>query len=180
MKAVLLEDNELVAKALQGDSASYEALFERHRVSVLGVLNSRCKDDALSEDLVQEAFIKAYLNLDKFDSRYSFAGWLMRIAQNLFIDYTRKSKNQITKQGEEELLMIPSGLTPEQSFINKEDNRSLNEALERLSPAYRQIIELRFWQDLSYDEIAERLNLPIGTVKTQIFRARRAFIEHLG
>lgn len=179
MKAVLLNDNELVQKALQGDSTSYEALFERHRSAILGALNSRCKDDALSEDLVQEAFIKAYLNLEKFDSKYSFAGWLARIAQNLFIDYTRKSKNK-KMQGSDELMQIPSGLNPEQSFISKEDNRRLNQALESLSPAYRQIIELRFWQDLTYEQIAAKLNLPIGTVKTQIFRARKSFIEHLG
>lgn len=179
MKAVLLDDNDLVQKALQGDSTSYEALFERHRGAVLGVLNSRCKDDALSEDLVQEAFIKAYLNLDKFDSKYSFGGWIVRIAQNLFIDYTRKSKNK-PMQGSDELMQIPSGLNPEQSFISKEDNRRLDEALANLTPAYRQIIELRFWQDLTYEQIAEKLKLPIGTVKTQIYRARKSFIEQLG
>ncbi len=179
MKVVLLEDKELVKRALAGDSASYEALFERHRSSVLGILQSRCGDEALSEDILQEAFIKAYLNLEKYNPKYSFGGWLMTIAQNLFIDYTRKIENQ-PKQGEVELRSISSGPNPEEHFMVAEDNRRLNEALESLTPAYRTIIEMRFWRDLSYEQIADELNLPIGTVKTQIFRARRAFIEKLG
>lgn len=179
MKSVLLEDNQLVSQTLGGNSASYEALFERHRNSVLSVVHSRCGDGALSEDIVQEAFIKAYLNLNKFNPKYSFAGWLMTIAQNLFIDYTRKIENQ-PKDNESQIVAICPAPTPEENFIVGEDNRRLNEALNSLTPAYKTVIEMRFYQDMSYDEIAQKLGLPIGTIKTQIHRARRAFIERLG
>lgn len=179
MKSVLLEDSELVARALAGDSSSYEALFERHRNSILSIVRSRCGDGALSEDIVQEAFIKAYLNLNKFNPRFSFGGWLMTIAQHLFIDYTRKIENQ-PKENESQITAICSEPTPEEHFIVDEDNRRLSEALNSLTPAYKTVIEMRFYQDMSYEEIARKLSLPIGTVKTHIHRARRAFIERLG
>lgn len=179
MEIVLLSDAELVEKTLRGESIAYEALFERYRSSILSMLLSRCADGAICDDLLQEAFIKAYLNLEKFDPSYSFAGWIMTIARNLFIDYTRRRGGiqPPVACSENHVCTAPN---PEQCYIAKEDNRRIHLALDRLPAPYRIIIELRFWRDLTYEQIAEELGIPLGTVKTQIHRARRAFISILG
>lgn len=185
MEIVLLGDSELVERALCGDSSAYEALFERHRSSLRAMLQSRCSgDDAVLadsyDDILQEAFVKAYLNLEKFDPKYSFAQWIFGIARNLFIDYTRRNSHIEKCSLSADIGGVCSAPNPEEQVIAAQYNRRLREAFERLSPAYRVIVELRFWCDMSYEQISEKLQLPLGTVKTQIHRARQAFIRELG
>ncbi len=174
----IIEDKELVRLTLEGDNSSFEVLFERYRDSILSMLRMRCGDNALADDLLQEAFIKAFLNLEKFDSSFAFGGWIMRIAQNLLIDYGRRVENR-PKESAVDLDMPSESPNPEECFMGVEDNDRLNSALKRLNEPYRKIIELRFWRDMSYEQISEMLGLPMGTVKTQVFRARRAFIDNL-
>lgn len=185
MEIIFLNDNELVVRALDGDSAAYEALFERHRSSIRSMLQSKCSgDDALLadsyDDILQEAFIKAYLNLEKFDNQYSFAQWIFAIARNLFIDYTRRRTHIEKWPLMSQVGAICSAPNPEELVIAAQDHRRLRQTLEKLSPQYRAIIELRFWNDMSYEHISQKLDLPLGTVKTQVHRARLAFIKKLG
>lgn len=179
MEIILQSDTELVNRTLHGESVAYEALFERYRSSILSMLLARCHDEALCDDLLQEAFIKAYLNLEKFNPAYSFAGWIMTIARNLFIDYTRR-RGEAHNSVECTDSQVCTSPNPEQCYIDKEDNRRIRIALERLPAPYRTIIEMRFWRDMTYEQISEELGIPMGTVKTQIHRARRAFICILG
>ncbi len=179
MEIILLDDAELVERTLKGDSASYEALFERHRGTLLSMLHKRTYGNKeLSDDILQEAFIKAFLNLDKYDAKYSFAVWIKTIARNLLCDHQRRAENR-PKQNTENLEVIANTPTPEEYFVSKETGRRVAAALEALSDNYKTIIEMRYFQDLSYELISEKLNMPIGTVKTQIFRARKAFIKVL-
>ncbi|MEG0725688.1 MAG: RNA polymerase sigma factor [Mucinivorans sp.] len=172
-------DLELIAQALGGTAASYGVLFDRYRSSVRSMLN--CRNETLTDDIMQETFIKAYLNLDKFNPLYSFAGWLLVIARNLLIDHTRRAwRLDPTLSVNAETTMIASvAPNPEEQVINNQNKRALEEALARLSPAYREILYLRFWSDMSYEAIAQQLSLPLGTVKTRIHRARQAFIALL-
>lgn len=179
MEIEQISDLELVASALGGDNRSYEALFERYRLPVLNML--RCRSATVCDDILQETFIKAYLNLDKYNPLYTFPGWLFTIARNLYVDHTRKA-SQISPS----LVVDPAmqsieslAPNPEEQAIANQNRRTLDEALEKLTPSYREILYLRFWCDLSYESIADKLSMPLGTVKTQIHRARQALIALL-
>lgn len=175
----IITDGQLVERTLLGDDASFEILFERYSEGLLGWLRSRTSDLALSDDILQEAFVKAFLNLEKFDAKYSFAAWIRKIAQNLLIDHSRRAENR-PKESASNLEVASETPNPEESFMGVEDNERLSCALNKLTPAYRKIIELRFFRDMSYEQISEKLSLPMGTVKTQVHRARKAFIDILG
>ncbi len=173
-----IDDKELIRKTLNGDSKAYGTLFERHKGYMLVMLKSRSNDTELCSDIVQEAFIKAYQNLGSYNEQYSFGAWITRIAQNLLIDHNRKE--QVRPRQSTEKVDIPSlSPTPEESLMGYESNKKLYSVLGELSEQYRKIIELRFWRDMSYEQIGIELSLPIGTVKTQIHRARKTFIELL-
>ncbi len=179
MEVERLKDSELVERTLGGCAQSYEALFERYRDSLLVMLRLYNSDCDLCDDIVQEAFIKAYLNLDRYNPDYNFGGWIVKIARNLLIDYTRRVENR-AKESTEEIDIASREPNPEERFMRSEDSSRITRALDRLPDGYRQIIELRFRRDMSYEQISVELGMPMGTVKTQIFRARRAFIEILG
>ncbi|MEF9950255.1 MAG: RNA polymerase sigma factor [Mucinivorans sp.] len=172
-------DLELVAQALAGNAASYGVLFDRYRSSVRSMLN--CRSSTLTDDILQETFIKAYLNLDKFNPLYSFPGWLLVIARNLFIDHTRRASRLALSSSlnADTSLIASKAPNPEEQVINSQNRRALELALEQLSPAYREILYLRFWSDMSYEAIAAELSLPLGTIKTRIHRARQALIALL-
>ncbi len=175
----VISDKQLVECTLSGNKESFEMLFERYRDAILLMLHQRSRDVALCDDILQEAFIKAYLNLEKFDSSYNFGGWITRIAKNLLIDHGRRVENR-PKEDSCTIEILSQAMNPEEKFMSVEANKRLNDALSSLTPSYRKIIEMRFWRDMSYEQISEELNLPMGTVKTQVHRARRAFIDILG
>lgn len=171
--------------SLGGDSAAFGQLFNRYRDAIYQLYVHRMGgnlDDA--DDLLQETFVKVYLNLHKYNSGYTFGQWIYTIARNTFIDYMRKRRDDMS------LDTIPEGYpgiqaslspTPEESFINSQQRAQLEHHLEKMSPRYRALIELRYFKDYSYEEIAAELKVPMGTVKTQIHRAReklcRAIID---
>ncbi len=174
-----LTDDKLILRTLEGCDSSFEVLFDRYRDMLYTSVSLRTGDSELCNDIVQEAFIKAYFNLEKFNSFYNFGGWIVTIAKNLLIDYNRRAENQM-KESTEEIDVVSREPNPEESFMRIEDNLRIRRAIEGLSPMYQRIIELRFWRDMSYEQICVELELPMGTVKTQVYRARRAFIDILG
>jgi RNA polymerase sigma-70 factor (ECF subfamily) len=175
-------DITLVKRAVeQHDQAAYAELLERYKESVyfllLKMVNN--KDDA--EDLTIEAFGKAFRNIAQYTPNYAFSTWLFRIATNNCIDFIRK-KRAVTLSldktfsggdGSEMTMDVRSdGPDPEESMIRKQKNILMRSLVDKLKPRYRTLIELRYFQELSYEEIAERLDLPLGTVKAQLFRSR--------
>lgn len=177
---VELTDQELVAEALGGAAAAWEVLFDRHQASVRSLLN--CRNAAMADDILQEAFIKAYLNLDKYNPDYSFVGWLWVIARNLLVDHTRRTPKIDEWQdlaGAAVARVASSAQNPEEQAISAQNRLNLERALEALDAPYKEVLVLRFWHDLSYEVIAERLVIPLGTVKTRIHRARAALIALL-
>lgn len=177
-----LYDYKLVKRALEdGDQKAYAELMGRYRDSVyymlLKMVNN--KDDA--EDLTVEAFGKAFKRLAQYTPNFAFSTWLFRIATNNCIDFIRrKRKNTFSldrpitdEEGGEMMVDIRSEtLDPEEHIMKKQKIIMLRELVDKLKPRYRTLIEMRYFQELSYEEIAVELDLPLGTVKAQLFRAR--------
>lgn len=176
-------DYQLVKRAVeQGDQKAYAELMARYRDSIyfllLKMVNN--KDDA--DDLTIEAFGKAFSRLHQYTPIYAFSTWLFKIASNNAIDFIRKRKLEnlmsIDKsiendEGGEISIDIRSGsLDPEESAIKKQKIKMMREVVEKLKPRYRELVELRYFKEYSYEEISTQLELPIGTVKAQLFRAR--------
>lgn len=173
---------ELVLLAQQGNQPSFAKLMERYRDSiyfmVLKMVHNR--DDA--EDLTQEAFSKAFNSLNNYSAEYAFSTWLFKIATNNCIDFIRKKRLQTTsldsstitnEDGESPTIAVPDyNPNPEQSIIKEQRAARIREVIEKLSPKYKQLIEMRYFDELSYEEIAAQLDLPLGTVKAQLFRAK--------
>ncbi len=174
---LIATDQELVGWSLEGDNVAFEHLFNRYRESMFQLYVQRTggnKEDA--GDLLQETFVKVYLNLHAYKPCYTFGQWVYTIARNTFIDFVRKRRDDLSFDS------LPGGYanipantfapTPEDSYIRSQQRAQLEQYLERMTPRYRRLIELRFFKDYSYEEIATELGLPLGTVKTQIHRAR--------
>ncbi|HPH81830.1 MAG TPA: sigma-70 family RNA polymerase sigma factor [Flavobacteriales bacterium] len=175
-------DIQLVTRAIEKhDQAAYAELLDRYKESVyyllLKMVNN--KDDA--EDLTIEAFGKAFKNIAQYTPNFAFSTWLFRIATNNCIDFIRK-KRAVTLSldrtftsgdGDEMTMDVRSDSPdPEEHMIRKQKNVFMRSLVDKLKPRYRVLIELRYFQELSYEEIAERLDLPLGTVKAQLFRSR--------
>lgn len=177
-----LKDYNLVKKAIDnGDQKAYAELMSRYKDSIyfmlLKMVNNR--DDA--DDLTIEAFGKAFKNIRQYTPDYAFSTWLFKIATNNCIDFIRKKRKQTfsidkgieTDDGGELNIDIKSTQPdPEENMMKKQKVMMMRDVVERLKPRYRKLVELRYFQERSYEEIAEELSLPLGTVKAQLFRAR--------
>jgi len=173
-------DFHLVVRARGGDQKAYADLMQRYKDSiyfmVLKMVNNR--EDAM--DLTVETFAKAFEKLEKYQPEFAFSTWLFRVATNNCIDFIRKKKlntmsiyGMTNDDGEEKQLEIKSDvLNPEESSIKKQQTQELRLLIESLPSRYRNLITLRYFDELSYEEIALQLDLPLGTVKAQLFRAR--------
>lgn len=175
-----LEDHRLIHAARKGDQKAYEALLEKYRNLVYHVMIKMVGNPQEAEDLTQEAFIKAFNALDSFNEEFAFSTWLMKIATNNCIDFLRKRKLRVFSIDEpihykdEELhYEIPDQeLTADRKMLAEERSKFIDKAIQSLPPRYRHVILLRHKEEKSYEDIAEILNLPLGTVKARIFRAR--------
>ncbi len=173
----------LVDKAIKGDQKAYAELMERYRDAIYYMLLKMVNNKSDAEDLTLEAFGKAFKNIHQYTPNYAFSTWLFKIASNNCIDFIRKRKANVISidQGSEEPegnLLSPSSvipaitLDPEESLIKEQNIKLVQDLVSKLKPRYRRLIELRYFKEYSYEEIAEELNLPLGTVKAQLFRAR--------
>lgn len=168
---IVADDRRLVELVLEGDDAAFEYLFNRYRDAIHRLFVQRMGGANNADDLLQETFIKVYINLHRYSTSYTFGQWVYTIARNTFIDFVRRRQDDLSI---DERFAAPasSSPTPEESVINHQQGKQIEGYLERLTPRYRQLIHLRFFDECSYDEIAVKLTLPLGTVKTQIHRAR--------
>ncbi len=175
-------DYELVVKArdLQ-DEKAYAILLEKYKDSIFYMMLKMVKNQDDADDLTIEAFGKAFNRLHQYTPDYAFSTWLFKIATNNCIDFIRKKK-MITfsidkgfedSEGNNSTFDIKeNNLNPEEKFMRKQKIRIMREMVDHLKPRYKQLIVLRYFRELSYDEIAETTELPLGTVKAQLFRAR--------
>lgn len=185
-----LRDYQLVQRAInQGDQNAYADLMKNYRDSLYFMLLKMTNNPHDAEDLTIEAFGKAFKKLHQYTPDYAFSTWLFKIASNNCIDFIRKKKKytfSIDKNysddetGTELASKIPANiLNPEEELVKKQKIKLMHEVVDKLKPHYRTLIELRYFKEFSYDEIAKELNLPLGTVKAQLFRAREFLYQIL-
>ncbi len=170
-------DVNLVARARQGDEAAFEQLVRRHQRYVFNVAYRVLGDYAEAEDMTQEAFVRAWRGLPGFKGQAQFTTWLYRIVHNLCLNRLPRLRRELLQtEPLEEVLASPAPSLPDH-FEAQEQAAFLRAELARLPEKYRLVLTLRYLQHLSYAEIAAALNVPMGTVKTHIHRARRLLME---
>lgn len=178
-----LTDVELIEKAIGGREDGFEELVRRYQRPITAYVYRMLNNYDASLDVTQEVFIKVYKSLERYSSDYKFSTWLYRIAHNAAIDFMRK--NSVSPQSLEaenadgtfQLQIESLNPTPEQERERSEWRKEIESVVKCLPTVYRELILLRHAQDLSYDEIAEITNLPLGTVKNRLFRAREMMRE---
>ncbi len=177
-----LRDYKLVQLAIKtGDQKAFAQLMNNYRDSLYFMLLKMTNNPDDADDLTIEAFGKAFKKLEQYTPDYAFSTWLFRIASNNCIDFIRKKKKNtfsLNRKGEYDNShemgdRIPSQtLDPEEHIIKKQKIEMMRDVVEKLKPHYRTLIELRYFKEYSYEEISKELDLPLGTVKAQLFRAR--------
>lgn len=182
------DDLKLVQRAKKNESRAFETLLKKYRKSVYYMLLKMVNNSDDAEDLTQEAFAKAFNSLHKFDSKYAFSTWLFRIATNNCIDFIRKKRIQTVSidttysndDGDSMTFDIrDTALSPDEIMLKKQRKEYLKKAVDRLPAKYKRLVELRYFKEFSYDEVAKELELPLGTVKAQLFRARELLSQEL-
>lgn len=183
-----LDDRTLVERILEGERDLFTTLvrrYERRLINYVYRITHRYEE---AHDLAQEIFVKVYLALDRYDPKYQFSTWLFRIAQNSAIDALRKksiAEVPIARPSEDEPSgkereFADDGISPYRALKNKQLSAAIDTAVARLPSDYRELIQLRHFAELSYEEIATMKKLPLGTVKNKLFRARNLLKDALG
>ena len=174
------DDVELIAAILKGDTERYGELVERYQGRLVNYLFRLLRDLGEAHDLAQEVFFKVYRALDRYDSRYRFSTWLFRVAQNAAIDQIRKRRLRLVSmdrpgsESDGRSWEFPSEeRSPYGTLRNRERGEAIQQAIDRLPWEYRELIVLRHYGELSYDEIAQLKKMPLGTVKNKLFRGRQ-------
>lgn len=183
----MLEDAELVRRVLAGDEEAYGDLVRRWEPRLRAYLGQIVKAPEEARDLVQEAFVRAWSNLDQYNPAFRFSTWLFRIAHNLAIDQLRRRRHVVVSlevgEDEEGALQNLDPADPRRNPLAELANRELAQALAReidnLPAAYRELVTLRHFVGLAYHEIAELKGMPLGTVKNKLFRAHSVLREAL-
>ncbi|HID38099.1 MAG TPA: sigma-70 family RNA polymerase sigma factor [Calditrichaeota bacterium] len=174
------DDSDLVKKAKNGDGKAFDELTNLYKDAVFNVVYRMVRDRYKAEDLMQEAFIKAFNSITSFNEEYAFSTWLFKIATNNCIDYFRKRKlqtysmDQTIRYKDDEIQQEYADNEPiaDSMIIAREKSKIIRHAIEQLPEKYRTAIVLRHQEEKSYEEIAEILDIALGTVKARIFRAR--------
>jgi RNA polymerase sigma-70 factor (ECF subfamily) len=183
-----LDDRTLVERILGGDRDLFTVLVSRYEKRVVNYVYRITHRYEEAHDLAQEIFVKVYLALDRYDAKYQFSTWLFRIAQNSAIDALRKksiaevplTRSSDDEPGGKEREFADDGISPYRALKNKQLTAAIDTAVEKLPPDYRELIQLRHFAEMSYEEIASMKKLPLGTVKNKLFRARNLLKEALG
>lgn len=181
------EDLPLVRSAKKGDQKAFERLRQKYSEPLRHFLARIVKQHEEIDDLVQEAFIKAFTSIAQYDEEYAFSTWLFKIAANNAIDFLRKKKLHTfsmnapleTEEDEYTFEVADRDPIPDQQLIARQRASIVREAIEALPPKYRKVILLRHVEEKEYAEIAKELKLPLGTVKAHIFRAREILYKQL-
>jgi RNA polymerase sigma-70 factor (ECF subfamily) len=186
----------LVERAQGGDEQAFTELLAAYRDSIYFMVLKMVRNKVDAEDLTIEAFGKAFRNIEQYSPEYAFSTWLFRIASNNCIDFLRRKKTRqlntvSTSASDDEssisevfakeatLALKYDAPDPEESIILEQKHAMLRDVVANLKPRYRELVEMRYFDELSYEEIAEKLQLPLGTVKAQLFRSRELLYEVL-
>ncbi len=186
VEATRATDEELVAAILDGEAALYTDLVQRYQGRLVNYLNRFLFNVDESQELSQEVFLKVYRALDRYNPRYRFSTWLFRVAKNAAIDLLRKRRLKLVPMqrvgvyGETREREFPSEeRDPYQVLRNLERRDAIGAAIDSLTDEYRELIQLRHFAEMTYEEIAEFKGMPLGTVKNKLFRGRRVLKARL-
>ena len=176
------KDYKLVIRATQKkDQQAFAELMDKYKDSIYYMLLKMVNNNDDAEDLTLEAFGKAFNRLHQYTPNFAFSTWLFKIATNNCIDFLRKKKKNVmsidnripNNDGDDFMFEIKSeGMSPEQLAMNDQKIQLMRQYVKKLKPRYEILVEMRYFKEMSYDEISDELNLPLGTVKAQLFRAR--------
>ena len=176
------KDYELVLRATKNkDQQAFSDLMDKYKDPIYYMLLKMVNNNDDAEDLTLEAFGKAFNRLNQYTPNFAFSTWLFKIATHNCIDFLRKKKKNVmsidnrvsNNDGEEYMFEIKSdGMTPEQIAMNEQKIQLMRQYVKKLKPRYEILVEMRYFKEMSYEEISIELNLPLGTVKAQLFRAR--------
>ena len=180
-------DLKLINRALEnGDPKAYNELMKLYRDPLYFMLYEKVGDQELAKDLTIESLGKAFKKLHLYTANYAFSTWLYTVARNHCIDYLRKNKlptvsidnMMVTDDGKRNTLnLISKDLNPEQLMEKQQRIAILRQIVDQLKPNYRELVKLRYFKELSYDEIADNLDIPLGTVKAQLHRSREQLFK---
>jgi len=176
-----------VRQALSGDQEAFRKLRHKYHDAIYNLIYRMIREKEEVEDLTQEAFIKAFTSLSSFNEEFAFSTWLYKIATNNCIDYIRRKKLQKfsidkpieSKDSDFSFELPDSTYEPDKDMIALQRKKLLDEAINALPPKYRRVIRMRHTEEKEYQEIADILGLPLGTVKAHIFRARELLYKYL-
>jgi len=182
-----MEDSRLIRQALAGDEESFRQLMDKYKPAIQHLISRMISDKTEVHDLTQETFVKAFGSLESFNHIYAFSTWLYKIASNTCIDYLRKKKLQtfsinqtVDSDGDDYGYELPdTTYVADKEIISDERSKLVGEAIKALPEKYRNVITLRHIEEKNYDEIADVLDLPLGTVKAHIFRGRELLYKYL-
>lgn len=183
----MYDDKELVKRTLDGDKKAFEMIVQRYKQPLLNYIGRMVGERELALDFTQEVFIKTYSSLHTFRPQHKFSTWLFKIASNLTIDYWRKKKIDAfsldqTRDGANDRpsIQIPSkDRTIVEKFELFEIREKIERAMEKIPPSLRELFVWRHINELSYDEIAEIKDLPVGTIKNKVFQAKELIRKQL-
>lgn len=180
------EDFNLIDQAVAGDEQAYAVLMNKYRKSVYHMMLKMVRNVDDAEDLTIEAFAKAFRNLPKFKRDYSFSTWLFRVATNNCIDFIRRKKldtlsldTEFSNEDGDNMRMDvrDDNLNPQEETIKSEKIQLIHQFVSLLPARYQRLVKLRYFQELSYEEIATEIDAPLGTVKAQLHRARELLYD---
>jgi RNA polymerase sigma-70 factor (ECF subfamily) len=174
------QDIKFVEAAMRGEQQAFAELMDRYRDTIFYMLLRMVKNKSDADDLTIEAFGKAFKNIHQYTPNFAFSTWLFKIASNNCIDFLRKKKSntisidsQSDDPSKDSQMSIPANiLDPEENLIKQQEATLMRNIVEKLKPRYRELVRLRYFNEYSYEEISTEMNIPIGTVKAQLFRAR--------
>lgn len=181
----MASDADLVQRARAGSERACREIVERYQRPIFNLIVRMVRDPAVAEDLAQDTFLKLFTHLDTYDPSLTFSSWAFRIAHNATIDWLRQRRLATIPvdgpDGEgDRAIAVASGSPGPLALLERSDLRqALDSAIDRLRPEYRELVILRYQEELGYDEIAEVLSLPVGTVKSYLHRARAQLAEFI-
>lgn len=171
-----------ISKAKEGNQAAFRYLLETYWPSVFNYQLKRTKSENDAEDIAIQTFSKAFDKINTFDETYVFKTWLITISKNVYIDILRKKNTSIsfetTKEQEEKVYLVADeNPTPEDKIIGEQNLAKLLKDIKKLKPKYQEVIQLRYFQELSYKEISKHINEPMSNVKVKLLRAKKLLAE---